>query len=345
MPLTKKTRVLIVDDSLFFRTVLQKALSQDSGIEVIGSAANVVDAKKKINELSPDVLTLDEEMPNMTGTDFLKKMMPVHPLPVVLVSSLNIGVLEALHAGAVDFVRKPEIKSGRDFELFCNELAVKIKIASAAKIKKSISPEILKQVPALKLTSGSEHVIAIGASTGGTEATAAILQQLPADMPGILVTQHMPPGFTKMYADRLNRNCQMNVFEAKNGDRVQAGVAYIAPGDKHMTLAKDLKGYYVKCAEGEKVSGHCPSVDVLFHSVAKAAGKDAVGIILTGMGRDGANGLLTMKNTGAYTIGQDQQSCVVYGMPMEAYKCGAVLKQAPCRDIAGILIQHLNGKI
>lgn len=345
MPLTKKTRVLIVDDSLFFRTVLQKALSQDSGIEVIGSAANAIEAKKKIEELSPDVLTLDEEMPSMTGTDFLKKMMPVHPLPVVLVSSLNIGVLEALHAGAVDFVRKPEIKGGRDFELFCNELAVKIKIASAAKIKKSIPLNILKQVPALKLTGSSEHVIAIGASTGGTEATAAILQQLPADMPGILVTQHMPPGFTKMYADRLHRNCQMNVFEAKNGDRVQTGVAYIAPGDKHMTLAKDINGYYVKCAEGEKVSGHCPSVDVLFHSVAKAAGKDAVGIILTGMGRDGADGLLEMKNTGAYTIGQDQQSCVVYGMPMEAYKCGAVLKQAACQDIAGILIQHLNGKV
>lgn len=344
MPITKKTRVLIVDDSLFFRTVLQKALGQDSGIEVIGSAANAMEAKKKIQELSPDVLTLDEEMPNMTGTDFLKELMRVHPLPVVLVSSLNIGALEALHAGAVDFVRKPEIKGGKDFDLFCNELAVKIKIAMTAKIRKSVSPHLILPLPELKPRSGGEHVIAIGASTGGTEATAMILEQLPPDMPGILVTQHMPPGFTKMYADRLNRSCRITVYEAKNGDRVLPGVAYIAPGDKHMTLAKDVKGYYVKCAEGEKVSGHCPSVDVLFHSVAKTAGGDAVGIILTGMGRDGAEGLLAMRTAGAYTIGQDQASCVVYGMPMEAYKCGAVLKQASCPDIAGILIQHLNGK-
>lgn len=342
MPINKKIRVLIVDDSIFFRTALQKALSTDSGIEVIGSASNAVEAEKKIMELLPDVVTLDVEMPNMKGTDFLKKLMPVHPLPVVLVSSLNLGTFEALDAGAVDFVKKPNIQSGSDFMLFCNELAVKVKIASAANVKKSIRKIASSHVPTLKSTSKNENIIAIGASTGGTEATLQILQQLPADIPAIVIVQHMPAGFTKMYADRLNKLCSFAVLEAKNGDRVLPGQALIAAGDKHMMLEKDAKGYYVKCAEGEKVSGHCPSVDVLFNSVAKTAGKDAMGIILTGMGKDGAEGLLNMKKNGSYTIGQDQPSCVVYGMPMVAYNIGAVTKQAACQDIAGIIIQRLN---
>lgn len=343
MPIAKKIRVVIVDDSLFFRTVLQKALSNDLNIEVVGTASNAAEAERKITELHPDVATLDVEMPDMSGIDFLKKLMPIHPLPVVLVSALNISTFDALHAGAVDFVRKPEISGGGDFTLFCNELIVKVKIASTAKVKKPVHPVNNLPLPAFNPKNKSEHLIAIGASTGGTEATAAILQQLPANMPGIVVVQHMPAGFTKMYAERLNRICRMNVFEAKSGDRVQPGVAYIAPGEKQMTLHKDASGYYVKCIEGEKVSGHCPSVDVLFRSVAKAAGSDAVGVILTGMGKDGADGLLDMKNSGSLTIGQDQLSCVVYGMPMEAFKLGAVVRQAACQDIAGILIQHLNG--
>jgi two-component system chemotaxis response regulator CheB len=267
--------------------------------------------------------------------------MPSHPLPVVLVSSLNIGALDALHAGAVDFVQKPDVKNGSDFAVFSKDLGSKIKIASMAKVKKDISATSMA-IPSLKLGKRNEQIIAIGASTGGTEATAEILQQLPANIPGIVVTQHMPAGFTKMYADRLNRICKMTVSEARNGDRIKDGTAYIAAGDMHLTVEKDARGYYVKCAAGEKVSGHCPSVDVLFRSVAKAAGKEAIGVILTGMGKDGAQGLLEMRNSGSYTFGQDRASCVVYGMPMVANQMGAVVKEASCHDIAGLIIQRLN---
>lgn len=342
MSLKKTIRVLIVDDSLFFRTALQKALAGDAGLEVVGTASGAADAEKKIKDLSPDVVTMDVEMPDMKGTDFLKKMIPVNPIPVVLVSSLNLGIFEALDAGAVDFVKKPAIQNGNDFQIFCNELSVKIKIASTAKVKHSAPAITALPLPNLKNGNSGEHIIAIGASTGGTEATLEILKQLPADIPGILVVQHMPVGFTKMYADRMNRICSFTVLEAQNGDRVKPGQALIAPGDKHMTLAKDYKGYYVKCAEGEKVSGHCPSVDVLFRSVAATAGRDAIGVILTGMGRDGAQGLLEMRKSGSYTLGQDKASSVVYGMPMVAFDIGAVMKQAPCQAIAGLIIQRLN---
>ena len=342
MSTDKKIRVLIVDDSLFFRAALQKAFSDDSSIEIIGTAGSAGEAEKKIQSLSPDVMTLDIEMPDMKGTDFLKKIMPTHPLPVVLVSSLNIGALDALHAGAVDFVQKPDVKNGSDFAAFSKELGSKIKIASTAKVKKDILPATSMTIPSLKIGKRNEQIIAIGASTGGTEATAEILQQLPANIPGIVVTQHMPAGFTKMYADRLNRICKMTVSEAKNGDRIKDGTAYIAAGDMHLTVEKDTRGYYVKCAAGEKVSGHCPSVDVLFRSVAKAAGKEAIGVILTGMGKDGAQGLLEMRNSGSYTFGQDRASCVVYGMPMVASQMGAVVKEASCHDIAGLIIQRLN---
>lgn len=343
MPLKNIIKVLIVDDSLFFRTALQKALAGDPGLEIIGSAGNAADAEKKIQELAPDVVTMDVEMPDMKGTDFLRKLIPVNPVPVVLVSSVNLGIFEALESGAVDFVKKPSIQNGNDFQLFCNELSVKIKIASAAKVKKAIvSPMDSLPVPTLKLRESSEHIIAIGASTGGTEATLEVLKRLPADIPGILVVQHMPVGFTKMYADRLNRICRFSVLEAQDGFRVKPGQALIAAGDKHMTLAKDFKGYYVKCAPGEKVSGHCPSVDVLFESVARTAGPDAIGIILTGMGRDGAKGLLQMRGRGAYTIGQDKTSSVVYGMPAVAFDIGAVVKQASCQSVASLVIQRLN---
>ncbi len=343
MPMNRRIRVLIVDDSLFFRTALQKALLSDANIEIIGSASNVAEAEKKIMDLSPDVVTMDVEMPDMKGTDFLKKLIPVHPVPVVLVSSLDIGIFEALSAGAVDFVLKPNLRDSNDFSIFCQELCVKIKIASSAKVKHTPSLASIASLPlVLSGKDPAEHIIAIGASTGGTEATAEILQQLPADIPAILVVQHMPAGFTKMYADRLNKICKFTVKEASDGDRVVQGQALIAAGDRHMTLEKDFKGYYVKCASGEKVSGHCPSVDVLFRSVARTAGKDAMGIILTGMGKDGANGLLEMRQKGSYTIGQDKQSSVVYGMPMVAFEIGAVEKQAPCSSIARLVIQKLN---
>lgn len=342
MSLKKAIKVLIVDDSLFFRTALQRALSGDAGLEVVGTASGAADAEKKIKELTPDVVTMDVEMPDMKGTDFIKKLIPIHPVPVVLVSALNLGIFEALDAGAVDFVKKPSDQHENDFQIFCNELSVKIKIASTAKVKKALALVPSIPLPSLKSGNYEKHLIAIGASTGGTEATLEILKQLPADIPGILVVQHMPVGFTKMYADRLNRLCSFEVQEAQDGDRVRPGLALVAPGDRHMTLEKNYRGYYVRCAEGEKVSGHCPSVDVLFQSVARTAGSSAIGVILTGMGRDGAQGLLKMRQSGAYTVGQDKASSVVYGMPAVAFEIGAVVKQAACPAIAGVIIQRLN---
>ncbi|WMJ21900.1 chemotaxis response regulator protein-glutamate methylesterase [Paludicola sp. MB14-C6] len=339
----RKIKVFIVDDSLFFRTTLEKLLSEDGYFEVIGSASSAIEAEKKIIELNPDVVTLDEEMPGMRGSEFIKKFFPQHPIPMVLVSSLDMNVFEALQCGAIDFVKKPVISKSNDLASFANELAIKIKIAAAAHISKSTKVNVSTQAP-LKLQSKSETIIAIGASTGGTEATLEIVKQFPADFPPVLITQHMPAGFTQMYAERLNRLCNITVKEAVNGMRVEKGTAIVAAGDFHMTLEKDAKGYYVKSVHGEKVSGHCPSVDVLFQSVAKTAGANTIGVILTGMGRDGANGLLEMHNKGAFTIGQEKDSCVVYGMPMEAFKLGAVDREAACENIASIIINQLNKK-
>ena len=342
----RKIKVLITDDSLLFRNILKQELSKDLLIEIVGTAVDPIDAQEKIEQLKPDIVTLDVEMPKMNGITFLKKLMKENPTKVVLVSSLNINVFDALDAGAVDFVKKPDMSIQNELNSFFLELRSKIKIAHIARLKTNAPINIEKLSSSnIKLeTISTQKVIAIGASTGGTEATLEILKKLPKEVPGILVTQHMPPGFTKMYADRLNRICQMEVREAVNGDRLTNGLALVAPGDKQMRLAKDAKGYFVRCLEGERVSGHCPSVDVLFESVAKAAGKNAIGIILTGMGRDGATGLLKMKNEGAYTIGQDQGSCVVYGMPKVAFEIGAVQIQSPIADIADVLIKQLNKK-
>jgi two-component system chemotaxis response regulator CheB len=339
---SKILRVLIVDDSVFFRAVLQKALGTDPQLKVIGTAANALEAEKKIEELKPDVVTMDVEMPNMRGTDFLKKLMPVNPVPVVLVSALNLGLFEALDAGAIDFVKKPAALDGNEFESFCAEVCSKIKVAATAKIQRKTIKTTSNSPTKLNNANIHNLVIAIGASTGGTEATLEILKHLPVDIPGIVVVQHMPAGFTKMYADRLNKLCSITVAEASNGNRVKQGQALIAAGDKHMVLKKDAKGYFVKCYAGDKVSGHCPSVDVLFDSVGETAGKNAIGVILTGMGKDGAKGLLKMRNEGAYTIGQDKRSSVVYGMPMVANDIGAVIKQASYQDIAGIIIKQLK---
>lgn len=352
--IANKIRVLITDDSLLFRNVLKNELNNDIYIEVVGTAVDPIDAMEKIKDLNPDILTLDVEMPKMDGLTFIKKLMVEHPMKVVLVSSMNISVFDALHSGAVDFVKKPDMSSGNDLQQFFRELKTKIKIASIAKLvsytavnkeeatKVELKKEQQKHEAHKLLRTVGRRVVAIGASTGGTEATLKILKELPKEFPGVLVTQHMPAGFTKMYADRLNKICAMEVREAKDLDRIENGLVLIAPGDKHMRLAKDDKGYYITCRAGDKVSGHCPSVDVLFNSVAETAGKNAVGIILTGMGKDGAQGLMNMKKSGAYTIGQDEKSSVVYGMPMVAYNIGAVQEQASIDNIADILIKHLN---
>lgn len=346
-----KIRVLIVDDSMLFRKVLIDNLSKKPHIQVIGYAVDAFDALNKIPQLKPDVVTCDVEMPRMSGIDFVKRVLPQYPVPIILVSSLNLSVFDALQAGAVDFVRKPDMTKSNSITSFINGLAGKINIASRAKVRVPGAaavprPGTARNAPSLtcsmSVLSQNNTVIAIGASTGGTEATLEVVRNLPANTPGIVITQHMPEGFTKMYAERLNRICKMEAKEAENGDRIQKGRILVAPGNLQMKVVKIGVSYTVSCSPGQKVSGHRPSVDVLFQSMASTVGRNGIGIILTGMGKDGAAGLLEMRKKGAYTIGQDKDSCVVYGMPMVAQNIGAVCQQASCANIANVLLNHLN---
>lgn len=323
----RKIKVLVVEDSYMFRGVLVNGLNSDSGIEVVATANDPFEARDMIIKYDPDVMTLDVEMPKMDGIEFLRKLMPQHPMPVVMVSSLNSKVFDALDAGAVDFVNKPSGLTREQLGDFIkNELVTKIKIASTVKItnlKKSKYGDN-KHEQQGESSIYNKKVLAIGASTGGTEAICSVLMGLNRDVPGIVITQHMPPGFTKMFADRLNNQTRLNVKEAATGDILKPGHVLIAPGDKQMKVVKVGDIYKVECFNGPRVSGHCPSVDVLFDSVAATCGKDAIGVLLTGMGADGAKGLLKMKQAGAYTIGQDEASCIVYGMPKVAHELGAV---------------------
>ena len=373
--MNNKVKVLVVDDSSLFRQALIQHLSSQPGIEVIGYAINAYDAKQKIPQLHPDVLTLDVEMPGLNGIEFLKQLLPTNPLPVVLVSSLNLSVFDALSAGAVDFVRKPDMTVRNSKETFFESLTVKVMTAAKAKVRISqpgaatpnspapapapvptpamaggavrpLAPQGTARpmpFPALSRNVLDSTIIGLGASTGGTEATLEVLKRLPGNIPGIVITQHMPEGFTEMYAQRLNRICNMEVREAKNGDVIHPGLALIAPGAKQMEVVRSGRNYIVQCRPGAKVSGHCPSVDVLFNSIAANVAINKVGIIMTGMGRDGADGLLKMRQNGAFTIGQDKDSCVVYGMPMVAYNIGAVCTQASCENISNVLMNHLKG--
>ena len=331
----QKIRVLVVEDSLMFRELLVKKLNADPGIEVVASARDPFEARDAIIEYKPDVMTLDIELPRMNGIDFLKKLMPQYPLPVVVISSLSDKVFDAMNAGAVDFVTKPLNATTEQLDSFMkNDLAVKIKIASIAKVGSWKKAPM--EMPGQPLSGNlADKVVAIGASTGGTEAIETVLKKFGMDIPGVVIVQHMPPGFTEMYAKRLNEQCQVKVKEAKTGDIVQPGQVLIAPGgDAHMQIVKINGNYQVVIRKAPKVNGHCPSVDVLFQSVAKAAGKNAIGIILTGMGADGAKGLLAMRNAGARTIGQDESTCVVYGMPKVAYDIRAVEFQEKLPEIA-----------
>lgn len=338
-------KVLVVDDSLVFRETLSRLLSAESGIEVVGTAVDAFTAKEKLEKVRPDVLILDVELPKVSGIDFLKELLPKKPIPTVVVTSTAISAFDAISAGAVDFVKKPLVKSRGDIEDFSKLLAQKIKVASIAKVKlfshpANVPPPVSSQKLTLNGTVNNAIVIALGASTGGTDALLAVVQDLPANTPGIVIVQHMPPVFTKMYAERLDRICKMSCKEAQDGDRVERGKIIIGAGGFHLRLAKDAKGYYVTSKEGEKVSGHCPSVDVLFDSVADTAGRNAVAAILTGMGADGAKGLKKIRDNGGFTIGQDKETCVVYGMPMVAYQNGAVCQQAPLTKIPEIILQH-----
>lgn len=352
-------RVMIIDDSIVFRTWLMQSLSEDPRFEVVGFARDAYEAMQRLPLYKPDILTLDIEMPGMSGIDFLKKLLPSHQLPVILVSSLNLRVFDALEAGAVDYVRKPDVQNGFSKEIFLNTLKSKLVMASTARVRlprgMAPAPAPQKEIPAKTPPRKSvfhsrpghsglaQPVIAIGASTGGTEAILEVVRHFPATTPGVVITQHMPAGFTAMYAERLNRLCPMEVREARNGDHLRPGLILLAPGGMQMRIVPLGSGYSVSVMPGEKVNGHRPSVDVLFDSVALHAREHAVGVLLTGMGADGAAGLLRMRKNGAYTIGQDKESCIVYGMPMEAWNIGAVCRQLPLTSIGPAVLSHLSG--
>lgn len=333
----RQIKVLIVEDSMIFRELLAKCLNEDPAIEVVATARDPFEARDAITKYKPDVMTLDIEMPRMDGIEFLRKLMPQYPIPVVMISSLSDKVFDAMNAGAVDFVAKPAGATREQLEDFMRkELTLKVKIASVAKLSswKKVESEKDRERQSLE-KKNKELVVAIGASTGGTEAITDVLKEFGEDIPGVVIVQHMPAKFTEMFAKRLNDKCWVKVKEAKTGDIVTPGQVLIAPGgDAHMQLVKTNGEYQVVIKQGPRVSGHCPSVDVLFESVAKVAGKNAVGIILTGMGGDGAKGLLAMRKAGARTIGQDESTCVVYGMPKVAYELGAVEYQEKLPDVA-----------
>lgn len=337
--------VLVVDNTVPFQTALDQVIGSDPALKIVGSSGTGDELKQKIRDLSPNVIILNALAQTKQELDeFLAELRGFSQLPVVAVVREEPG---GSGRNAFDFVKMPDLKKRGSVQAFGNELCVKLKISAQmpAKLQKPAALKFTKTepaiIPAVIPAAGQPrrvNVIAIGASTGGTEATAEIMVHLPPEMPGIVIVQHMPPDFTRMYAERLNRISKLSVSEATDGARLGQGIVLVAPGGKQMYLRKDQKGYYVSCQEGDKINGHCPSVGVLFDSVAQAAGSDAVGVILTGMGKDGAEGLLRMRQAGAFTVGQDESTCVVYGMPMVAYEIGAVAKQAPLGDIANILV-------
>ncbi|MGK5092493.1 chemotaxis response regulator protein-glutamate methylesterase [Deltaproteobacteria bacterium TL4] len=349
-----KIRILVVDDSALVRQVLSQGLSQDPELEVVGTANDPYDARDKIVQLNPDVLTLDIEMPRMDGVEFLRRLMPQFPLPVVIVSSLSQHgakvTLDALEAGAVDYVAKPTTDVMLGLQNMMQELQAKVKIAARIDVshwkgRKYSAPTSvgISKLKTQALAQTTDKVVAIGSSTGGTEAIRQILVELPPTFPGVVIVQHMPPGFTNTFANRLNAICPMEVKEAKSGDLVSRGRVLIAPGDQHMEVKRSGGVYKVHCYTGEKVQGHCPSVEVLFKSVASQVGANAVGVMLTGMGKDGAQAMLEMRNAGARTFAQDEKSCVVFGMPKVAYQLGGVEKLVPLDEIAQTMMKVLIG--
>lgn len=332
-------KVLIVDDSAVFRQILSKGISMDKELIVVGTAVDAFDARDKILDLDPDVVTCDIEMPKMNGIEFVKRLIPQYPIPVIVISGVSNNVFDALDAGAVDFVKKPDTNSIDGVQEFIPDIISKIKAASKAKV---VTSENVKANESDSKSFKKHEIIGIGASTGGTEAILNLLRQLPKGMPGILIVQHIPPGFSRMFADRLNDQTHFEVKEAKNGDVIMKNHVYLAPGDKHMQLKKSDKEYFLRVFSGDKVNGHCPSVDVLFHSIAEIAGEKSLGIILTGMGYDGAKGIALMKRKGAFTIGQDEKSSVVYGMPKAAFDIGGLSKQSPLENIGVNILKNMR---
>ncbi len=350
----KKISVLIVDDSAVVRQTLEKILSSDPGIEVFDTAADPYIAAKKMQERVPDVITLDVEMPRMDGITFLQKIMSQHPIPVVICSSLaenrSDTALKAMEYGAVEIIQKPRVGSKQFLEESKIQICDIVKAASQAhpkqiaknrKISPKLSADAVLAIPKNKaMLKTTEKVVAVGASTGGTEALRVLFETLPSDAPGMVVVQHMPENFTKAFARRLDEECLVTIKEARNNDTVLRGQVLIAPGNHHMLLKRSGARYYVEIKSGPLVSRHRPSVDVLFRSAARYAGKNAVGVIMTGMGDDGAKGMLEMKDAGAYTIAQDKKTSIVFGMPNEAIKLGCVDKVLPLEGISGNVLRE-----
>ncbi len=358
----KTIRVLIVDDSALVREVLQRLFSQTKGFEVVGTAADPLQAVKKIKEYKPDVLTLDLEMPRMDGLTFLERLMSVYPLPVVVVSSLtrqgSTAAVRALELGAVDVVAKPTAGLSNGLKNLFPEIVAKIKNAAAVNMemlrrqvkhdklqRRSVTETIVASgniKDTIPLVRKADRVVAIGASTGGTVAVKQILLDLPANMPGILIVLHMPAGFTASYARSLDVVCRIQVKEATDGEPLSTGCAYVAPGGKHLLLEKNVKGFYLKLDSGSPVNRHKPSVDKTFFSVAGSASPGSMGIILTGMGYDGARGLKEMHDRGFLTLAQDEKSSIVFGMPQKAIALNAVDKVLPLHEIAAEIIRFVR---
>lgn len=337
-------RVLVVDDSDIIRRLLTEILNSDPGIVVVGAAADAFEAKALVNKLQPDVITLDVEMPEVDGIRFLEVLMKVRPTPVIMISTLTRSkadiTLRALELGAVDYIAKPIVDDIAVFQRYSGTVINKVKMAAKSHVGHATKPP---KAPA-QLASRTNRVIAIGASTGGTEAIAHVLQQLPASHFAVLMTQHMPAGFTTTYADRLTRNTGFTVIEAQGGELVRPGYAYLAPGGYHMRVKRKGNELYTEVFDGEKVSGHKPSVDVLFDSVASEIGKFAMATLLTGMGKDGAQGLKKIQDSGGFTVAQDESTCVVFGMPRAAIELGAANAVVSLENIGETLIESLAPK-
>jgi two-component system chemotaxis response regulator CheB len=344
----RKIKVLVIDDSALIRSVLKEVINNFPDMEAVGAASNPLQAREMIKTLNPDVLTLDVEMPEMDGLTFLEKLMRLRPMPVLMISSLtergSDAALRALELGAVDFLPKPKLGIVDGIQEYADEIASKIRTAFKTKIRprSQESTSALAALPSLgSRISTTEKIIAVGSSTGGTEAIKELLIRMPADAPGILIAQHMPQAFTKSFANRLDGLCKIKVVEAEGNERILPGHAYIAPGHSHLLLKRSGANYMTELSQSAPVNHHRPSVEVLFRSVAQYAGKNAIGIMLTGMGKDGAVGMLEMRQAGAYNLAQDEASCVVFGMPREAIAVGAVDEIVPIQEMTQRVLSKL----
>lgn len=344
----RKIRVLIIDDSALIRSVLKEVINSFPDLEAVGAAANPLQAREMIKTLNPDVLTLDVEMPEMDGLTFLEKLMRLRPMPVLMISSLtergSEAALRALELGAVDFLPKPKLGIVEGIQEYADEIAQKIRGAYGTKIRPRTqgAPSPITALPALgNRISTTEKIIVVGSSTGGTEAIKEFLIRMPPDAPGILIAQHMPEAFTKSFANRLDSLCRIKVVEAEGNERVLPGHAYIAPGHSHLLLKRSGANYMTELSQAAPVNHHRPSVEVLFRSAAQLAGKNVIGVMLTGMGKDGAIGMLEMRQAGAYNLAQDEATCVVFGMPREAIAVGAVDEIAPIQEMTQRVLNRL----